>query len=266
MRILFIGDIMGKPGRRLLAEMLPGVKKDLGGVDFVIANGENAAAGFGLTESVMRDLFAVGVDVLTGGNHIWDKKDFLEVLDAEPRVLRPANYPDPSPGRGWGVFESRAGRLAVVNLQGRTYLPPIDCPFQKADALLERIDTPCVLVDFHAEASSEKRALALYLDGRASAVVGTHTHVQTADEQILPRGTAFITDVGMTGGHGGVIGMTYESVLPRFLTGRPCKFEVCPSAPRFQALFLEIDAASGRTRECRRINFPFEEETTNQLR
>lgn len=253
MRVLFVGDVMGRPGRKLLAALMGPLRAQEGPFDFVVANGENAAAGFGLTPPVAEELFRCGVDVLTGGNHTFDKKEGIPLLDRDPRILRPANYPPGVPGRGAGVFEKNGRRLGVVNLQGRAFQAPIDCPFRTADGLLESLDTPCILVDVHAEASSEKRALALYLDGRVSAVLGTHTHVQTADEEVLPGGTAYLNDVGMTGGHGGVIGMTYDSVLPKLLTGVPHKFEVSDRDLRLCGVVLEVDDETGRALSLRRL-------------
>lgn len=254
MRVLFIGDIMGRPGREAAARALPLLREEFGRFDFVIANGENSAAGFGLTEKVMNELFAMGIDILTNGNHVWDKKDFVPLLDSEPRVLRPANHPQGTVGRGFAVFEKDGRRIAVLSLQGRTFMPPLDCPFQCAERFVSESDVPAIFVDFHAEASSEKRALACWLDGKVSAVVGTHTHVQTADEEVLPGGTAFISDAGMTGGHAGVIGMTLDSVLPKFLYGIPSKFEVCDQNVRFQAVVVDIDDETGRALDIRRVN------------
>ncbi len=257
MRILFIGDIMGRPGRSSVARALPLLREEFGFFDFIIANGENSAAGFGLTERVMNELFSMGIDVLTNGNHVWDKKEFIQFLDSEPRILRPANHPEGTRGRGFSIYEKNGNRLAVMCLQGRTFMPPLDCPFRAAEKLIAESDVPAIFVDFHAEASSEKRALACWLDGKVSAVVGTHTHVQTADEEVLPGGTAFISDVGMTGGHAGVIGMTLESVLPKFLYGVPSKFEVCDKNVKFQAVVVDIDAETGRGMDIRRVNIPF---------
>lgn len=254
MKILFVGDIMGKPGRKVARKLLPEVSKSFGPLDFRIANAENAAGGFGMTEKVMGELFAMGFDCLTSGNHIWDKKEFLPVLDAEKRVLRPANYPPGCQGSGEAVFNVGGTPVAVVNLQGRVFMTPIDCPFRKADEIIERLSAPVVIVDFHAEATSEKKALGLYLDGRVSGVIGTHTHVQTADEQILPKGTAYITDVGMTGGQAGVIGMDTESVFYRFLTGTPAKFEVCSDGACIKALVVETDDATGKALSVKRIS------------
>lgn len=254
MRVLFVGDVFGRPGRRVLESRLPELRRSDGPFDFTIVNCENAAAGFGLTERLMNEIFALGVDVMTSGNHIWDKKEFLPVLDREPRVLRPANYPPAAPGRGYAVFEKNGCALGVVNLQGRAFMPPIDCPFRGMERILEEMRTLSVFVDFHAEATAEKAALARYFDGRVSAIVGTHTHVQTADAALFPGGTAFITDVGMTGGHGGVIGMRSDSVLPKFIAGTPSKFEVDENAARFQAVIVEIDDETGRALDIRRID------------
>ena len=256
MRILFIGDIMGRPGREAVARALPLLRAEYGFFDFVIANSENSAAGFGLTEKVMNELFSYGIDILTNGNHIWDKKEFIPYLDSERRVLRPANYPDGAAGRGFAVFEKNGMKLAVISLQGRTFMPPIDCPFVKGQKLAEESEAAAIFVDFHAEATSEKRALAFWLDGKVSVVVGTHTHVQTADEEVLPGGTAFISDVGMTGGLGGIIGMTYDSVIPKFLYGTPSRFEVCDKNVRFQAVVVDIDSETGRGMDIRRVNIP----------
>lgn len=259
MRLLFIGDIVGKPGRKLLEHYLPILQKEKFPIDFTIVNGENAAAGFGLTDKLADDFFAMGVDVLTSGNHIWDKKDFIPYLAGENRVLRPANYPDPAEGKGVGIYQKNGKKLAVINMQGRAFMPPIDCPFRTADRLLQEIDTCCVFVDIHAEATAEKLAFARYLDGRVSAVVGTHTHTQTADERLLPTGTAFITDAGMTGGHGGVIGMTYASVRPKFLAGVPSRFEVETTDLHLQGVLIDIDDETGRAISIARIDIAHEE-------
>lgn len=255
MRVLFIGDIMGSPGRDAAARTLPVLREKYGTFDFVIANGENSAAGFGLTEKVMNELFSLGIDVLTNGNHVWDKKDIIPFLDSEPRLLRPANHPPETPGRGMGVYSKNGKKIVVIALQGRALMPlQLDCPFRKAADLVEQLDVNAIFVDFHAETTSEKRSLGLWLDGKVSAFVGTHTHVQTADEEILPGGTAFITDVGMTGGHGGAIGMTLGSVLPKFLCGIPSKFEVSKEDVRFQAVIVDIDDETGRATDITRVN------------
>jgi metallophosphoesterase (TIGR00282 family) len=200
--------------------------------------------------------FAAGADIMTSGNHIWDKKEFVPVLGEEQRILRPANYPSGAPGRGFGLFEKGGLKLGVVNVQGRAFMPPIDCPFRATESALGELGTVAVLVDFHAEATAEKIAMARYFDGRVSALVGTHTHVQTADDAVLPGGTAFITDAGMTGSHSGVIGMKYSSVLPKFLLGIPSKFEVEESMPRVQGVVIDIDGETGRALDIRRVNVP----------
>ena len=259
MKVLFIGDIVGSPGRKAVSALLPVLKKEYCPFDFVLANGENAAAGVGLTEKVFLEILGYGVDCLTSGNHVWDKRDFLEVLAGEKRILRPANYPPNCPGQGITVLEKSGMKLAVLNLQGRVFMPAIDCPFRAADSILQDSGLPaCIFVDLHAEATSEKKALGLYLDGRVSAVIGTHTHVQTADEAILPGGTAYLTDCGMTGGHGGVIGMRKEGVLPRFLTAMPTKFDVCEEGTRLNAVMVEIDDETGKAFDIRRIDVPLE--------
>lgn len=254
LRVLFVGDVMGKPGRRALCMALPEVRSSMGPFHFVVANGENAAGGFGLTRSVAEELFRAGVDVITGGNHSFDKREALDLMAEDPRILRPANYPPGVPGRGAGVFVKGHARLGVVNLQGRALQHPIDCPFRRALEEVDALGERCVLVDFHAETTSEKRALGLFLDGRVSAVIGTHTHVQTADEDLLPRGTAYITDAGMTGGAGGVIGMTYQSVIQRFLNGTPSKFEVCEDDLRFCGVVLDLCPETGLALGIRRVN------------
>jgi len=254
MRVLFIGDIVGRPGRRTLQKLLPKVRNTYGPFDFVIANVENSAGGFGITQKVLDELLAMGIDCMTSGNHIWDKKEGLSLLDSEPKLLRPANYPPGCPGRGSAVLKCGEGRLLVLNLLGRTFMYDVDCPFRKADEILQEASTTTILVDIHAEATSEKRALALYLDGRVSAVLGTHTHVATADEDILDKGTAFITDVGMTGGHAGVIGMRKESVISRFLTSMPARFDACNEDLRLNGVCLDIDALTGNALSIRRIS------------
>jgi metallophosphoesterase (TIGR00282 family) len=254
MRVLFIGDVFGKPGRRAFIEKLPDLKRSVGPFDFVVINCENAAAGFGMTERIMEDLFAAGADIMTSGNHIWDKKEFIPVLDREPRVLRPVNYPPGTPGRGFGTFEKNGLKLGVINVQGRAFMPPIDCPFRATEGALASLGAAVILVDIHAEATSEKIAMARYLDGRISALVGTHTHVQTSDNSVMPGGAAFITDAGMTGSHSGVIGMTYESVLPKFLYGVPSKFEVEESMPRVQGVIIDVDDETGRAVDIRRVD------------
>lgn len=253
MRILFVGDVHGKPGRRAVARRVPVLRKELG-VDFVVANAENSAGGVGLTPKTSAELFEAGVDALTGGNHTWAKREAYELLDSDPRVVRPANYPPGVPGHGSTVLHKGTLALAVLNLQGRVFMAPLDDPFRVARAEVERMRelTPFVLVDFHAEATSEKLAMGYYLDGLVTVVVGTHTHVQTADERVLPGGTAYITDVGMTGPRDGVIGVDREAILQRFLTQLPVRFEVAGGAVQFNAVLVEADT-SGRATSIRRI-------------
>jgi metallophosphoesterase (TIGR00282 family) len=242
-KLLFIGDITGKPGRRLVAERLPGLRKARG-LDAVIANGENAAGGVGLTAGVAEELFAAGIDVLTGGNHTWQNREVYDLLDADPRVLRPANYPPGVPGQGAAVVETQGGAtVGILNLQGRVFMTNLEDPFRVGREQAERLRsrTPVVVVDIHAEATSEKVALGWYLDGMVSAVIGTHTHVQTADERILPRGTAYITDAGMTGPRDGIIGMAREAILERFLTQLPTRFEVAPGPVQLNGVVVACD-------------------------
>jgi len=254
-RILFIGDIVGRVGRLALSERL-GRLIDRHCVDLVVANAENAAAGFGLTADVADELFDLGIDVLTSGNHIWDKKEICEILEREERLLRPANYPGDAPGRGAGVYKTAGGvPVGILNLEGRVFMSNVDCPFRAADRLVQELKRKAaiILVDFHAEATSEKTALAWYLDGRVTAVVGTHTHVQTADERLLDVGTAFISDVGMTGSRDGIIGMRREQVIEKFLTQRPARFEVAKKDPMICAVLIEADEKSGRALTIQRI-------------
>jgi metallophosphoesterase (TIGR00282 family) len=239
---LFLGDVVGKPGRRALKKFLPTLLEKYS-PSLVVANGENAAGGIGITPDICRQLLAQ-VDVLTSGNHIWDKRDAVEYLDQEPRLLRPANYPSPNPGKGVYTFDTKEGfPVAILNLQGRVFMEPIDCPFRAADRELKLLEdrNPMIFVDFHAEATSEKQAMGWYLDGRVSAVVGTHTHVSTADEKILPLGTAYITDVGMVGGYESVIGLKKEQAIQRFLTSRPQRFEPEKRGLLFSYVFIEVD-------------------------
>jgi metallophosphoesterase (TIGR00282 family) len=245
MRILFIGDIVGSPGRQIVAERLADIVAQQK-IDLVIANGENAASGFGITPRLVEELLAAGIEVLSGGNHSFDRKEILDYFAHEPRLLRPANYPDGVPGGGLYVGTAKNGvGYALLNVQGRTFMPALDCPFKTADRELARIpaDVRVVIVDMHAEATSEKQAMGWYLDGRVTAVVGTHTHVATADEQVLPQGTAYITDVGMTGPHDGIIGMDKTAILRRFLDSLPAKFEVAGSQVQMNTVFFEVDDA-----------------------
>jgi len=260
MRILFVGDIVGRPGRKTFLTQLPLLKKEFSKIDFVIVNGENAAAGKGLTEKIKDEFFDAGVDGITSGNHIWDRSDFYTVLDEETRIVRPANYPPGCPGIGVTVLSKRGLKLGLINLQGRVFMPDTDCPFRKADEILEDFADVSTLIDFHAEATSEKKALGFYLDGRVSAFLGTHTHVQTADEEILPKGTAYISDVGMTGAHHSAIGMTLESVLPKFLTGLPSRFQVASDDLRLNAVLIDIDTETKKATHIERIVRVLDEE------
>jgi metallophosphoesterase (TIGR00282 family) len=260
MNLLFVGDIVGRPGRDLVRAGLDALVATYG-VDFVIVNGENAAGGNGITREIGDSLFAQGVDVVTSGNHIWDKREALDYIAVEPRLLRPGNYPD-APGRGSYVARARNGRsVAVLNLMGRVHMASLDDPFRLAErevaSLRER--TPIVFVDFHAEATSEKIAMGWFLDGRVTAVVGTHTHVQTADARVLPGGTAYLTDVGMTGPHDGVIGVEKEAVIQRFLTGLPARFETASGDPRLHAVVVNADEATGRARGIERLSLSLDD-------
>jgi metallophosphoesterase (TIGR00282 family) len=257
MKILFIGDIVGKPGRRAIRELLPSLIEERR-IDFVIANCENAAAGFGVTAEIVEELLSGQIDVLTSGNHIWDKKEVMDFIGECEALLRPANYPDGAPGRGSVVVRSRGGvPVGVINLAGRVFMHPIDCPFRTADREIEKIrkKAAVMIVDMHAEATSEKIAMGCYLDGRVSAVLGTHTHVQTADDRILPGGTACITDVGMTGPFDSVIGIKRDAILQRFVLQIPNKFDVAKGDVRLQGVLVEVDP-DGRTVAMERLNVP----------
>lgn len=261
MRILFVGDVFGSPGRRIVRDHLPHVVESRQ-IELLVINVENAAGGFGVTPALAEEFFDLGADVLTTGNHVWDKKEineYFQLAEQDPRsrarrLLRPANYPAASPG--FGVFEgtTRSGvPFAVINLQGRVFMVQNDDPFRKADELLKQVKAKVIFVDIHAEATSEKQAMGWYLDGRVTGVAGTHTHVQTCDERILPGGTAFITDAGMTGPYDGVIGVEKEHVLQRFLTSMPGRFEAAKGDPRFCAVAIECDPATGRASHIERI-------------
>ncbi len=264
MRVLFIGDIVGSPGRRIVADRLADIVAQQK-IDLVLANGENAASGFGITPRLTEELLAAGIEVLSGGNHIWDRKEILEYIPKQPRLLRPANFPEGSPGSGLYIGAAKNGaRFALLNLQGRVFMSSSDCPFRAADRELAGIpaDVRVVIVDMHAETTSEKQAMGWYLDGRVSAVIGSHTHVPTADEQVLPGGTAYITDVGMTGPHDGVIGMDRQAIVKRFLDQMPARFEVADGDIQMNAVLLEISEAgpfnaSGRApaRSIERLRF-----------
>ena len=256
MKILLVGDIVGRPGREMVRKGLRGLV-ERHGVDLVIANAENSAAGFGVTKDIGDTLLEYGVHVMTSGNHIWDKKEVLDYIRSEPRLLRPANYPAGLPGKGSYVAQTPDGRaVGVINAMGRVFMTPIDDPFQvvlrEVEAIRNRAKV--IIVDFHAEATSEKVAMGWHLDGKVTAVVGTHTHVQTADDRILPNGTAYLTDVGMTGPHDSIIGMEVEPSLSRFLTGMSVKFEPASGNPRLNAVVIDADEKTGRATSIMRIS------------
>jgi metallophosphoesterase (TIGR00282 family) len=261
MRILFIGDIVGRPGRELVTRGVPALV-DHYRIDLVVANVENAAAGFGITRETGDQILGAGVDVMTSGNHVWDKKEALDYIGAEPRLLRPANYPAGAPGNGSYVARTPDGRTAaVVNVMGRVFMLPIDDPFAVARREIEAVRKRAriVLVDFHAEATSEKVAMGWHLDGQVTAVVGTHTHVQTADDRILPKGTAYLTDVGMTGPHDSIIGIEVDAAISRFITGLPARFEVASGNPRLNAVVIEGDEQTGAAVGIERLNYTLDE-------
>lgn len=255
MRVLFVGDVIGRPGRTAVKLLVPSLVHDHG-IDLTIANGENAAGGIGITPEVAKELLSSGVDVITTGNHVWHKKEIYSFIDQEERLLRPANYPPGNPGKEFLVKEVKGHAVAVVNLCGRVFMPHLDCPFRCMDGLLKDLKsiTNLIIVDFHGEATSEKYAIAWYLDGRVSAVVGTHTHVPTADERILPGGTAYITDVGMVGSTDSVIGVRKEEIIERFLTQRPISFSVAKGHRRLDAVVIDINEKDGRATSIQRIN------------
>lgn len=260
MKILFIGDIVGKPGRKAVKAGLPDIVNKLK-IDFVIANAENAAGGFGITKSVAEELFLLGIDLLTSGNHIWDKKEAVTYITKEDRLLRPANYPGDVPGAGSMVMQTPAGeKIAVLNLSGRVFMQPLDCPFQSAkkEISLLKKETNVIIVDFHAEATSEKSAMGWFLDGEVSAVIGSHTHVQTADEKILPNGTAFLTDVGMTGPEDSVIGVSKEQIIHKFLTQIPVRFETAKGRSLLSCVVLDINSKTGMSTSIQRLQFSYD--------
>lgn len=260
LKILILGDIVGKPGRNILMTKLSGIQAEYG-IDFTIANAENAAGGRGLTRNVMNDLIAAGVEVMTMGNHVWDNKDIFNFVDDEERLIRPANYPGDCPGQGYHVYTAGFNtKIAVINVSGRVFLPALDCPFKVLDDILEDLNGKAdyIIVDFHAEATSEKLALAYYLDGRVSAVVGTHTHIQTADESILPEGTAYITDLGMTGPQESILGMEKDIVIQKFLTGRPARFEVAKGKAQIQGIIVEVDDTANKVLDIKRVSLKYD--------
>ena len=257
--VLFVADVCGRPGRQAAAHLVKPLREEFS-ADYVVANIENSAGGFGITPEMSRKMFTYGINVQTSGNHIWDRVQVLEYLDETPRLLRPANYP--APAHGHGVFVDTVGlhKVGVINLMGRVFMANIDCPFRTADQEIEKIgeQTPIILVDFHAEATSEKQALLYYLDGRVSAIVGTHTHVQTVDEKITSRGTAYITDAGMTGPHDSIIGMEKGPSLGRFLTGTPKRFTTATDDVRIQGVVVRIDADTGQAVQIERFSRAFD--------
>lgn len=255
LNVLFIGDIVGKPGRQIVKVLLPKLKEEYK-IEFVIANGENAAGGFGITENIAKEIFSYGVDLITTGNHVWDKKEVIAYIAKEPRILRPLNYPQGVPGTGSIVTKTRKDALiAVLNVSGRIFMSLLDCPFKTTMEEIKRIkqQTNLIFIDFHAEATSEKMAFAYYFDGQVSAVIGTHTHVQTADEKILPKGTAYITDVGMTGPEDSIIGFKKEEIIEKFLDNMPRKFEVPSSPAILSGVIVEVDIDSGLAKNIKRL-------------
>ncbi|MBI5145011.1 MAG: TIGR00282 family metallophosphoesterase [Candidatus Omnitrophica bacterium] len=255
MKVLFIGDIVGRPGREAIKKLLPELKKEYS-LDFVVANAENAAGGSGITPKVAEELFSDGLDVLTSGDHIWKKREAIELVVNEERILRPINFPPAAPGKGAGIFKTKDGKkIGVINVQGRVFLEALDCPFKSAHLAQKELEkeTKIIIVDIHAEATSEKVALGWYLDGLVSAVLGTHTHIQTADEKILPGGSAYITDVGMTGPYASVIGRKVENVLERFITAVPQRFEVAEGDVQLHGVVLDIDEQTGKAHTIVRI-------------
>lgn len=266
MTLLFLGDIVGRPGRDLVRRHVRALATRHR-ADLVIANGENAAGGVGITRDNTLEILSAGVDVITTGNHVWDKRETLEFIGNEPRLVRPANYPDGTPGAGSYVATARNGiRVGVINVMGRVFMHPIDDPFRTARLEIARVraaGAQVIFVDMHAETTSEKLALCHYLDGQVAAVIGTHTHVQTADERILPGGTACLTDVGMTGPHDGVIGMDKDAVIARFVTGMPSRFETAAGDPRLNAVVITVDPATGRATQIERVSLSEDELKAN---
>ena len=256
MRILFVGDIFGKPGRDIAQKAIPALI-EARGIDLVVANVENSAAGFGVTGDIAETILKFGVDVMTSGNHIWDKKEVLEYIPRQPRLLRPANFPAGVPGRGSWVGTTRTGEpVAVINVMGRVFMQPLDDPFAVVLREIEAVRSKArvIVVDFHAEATSEKVAMGWHLDGRVTAIFGTHTHVQTADERLMAKGTAYLTDVGMTGPHESIIGVTVEAALGRFVNGMPARFEAATGPGRLNAIVITADPATGKATAIERLN------------
>lgn len=254
MRILFVGDVVGSSGRQMIQEYVPKLKKKYSPTVTII-NGENAAGGRGITEKIYRSFLEAGAQAVTLGNHAWDNREIFEFIDNAKYLVRPANFPEGTPGKGLIFLNCNGTEVAIINLQGRTFLPPLDCPFKKVDDLIAQAKkrTSIIFIDFHAEATSEKQALGWYIDGRATAVVGTHTHVQTADNRILPNGTAYITDVGMTGPYDGILGMERGAVLKKFLTALPVRFEVAEGRTQLSAVLIDVNPSTGKASRIERI-------------
>lgn len=254
MRVLMIGDIVGNAGRRAIAENIKGIKEEYH-IDFIIANGENAAGGNGITQKIANELFSYGIDVLTMGNHVWDKKEIFDFIDKEERIVRPANYPPSTPGKGYNIFTKNGYEIGVISVSGRVFLSDLDCPFRVSKQIIDEMRkiTNLIFVDFHAEVTSEKQALGWYLDGEVSALCGTHTHVQTADERLLSKGTAYITDLGMTGPRDSVLGVETEIIINKFITQLPNRFEVAKGLYQFNGVVIEVDNETGLANSIIRI-------------
>ena len=254
MRIMLTGDVVGKPGRKAFQKYTAQLKAEKN-IDMVIVNGENSAGGKGYTRKSLDGLYHGGADVITSGNHVWDKKDVFEFIDQEPFLVRPANYPEGAPGKGYCIYPFKAKNIGVINLSGRTFMPALDCPFQKVEQILREIEGKCdiILLDFHAEATSEKLAMGWYLDGRIHGLVGTHTHVQTADERLLPKGTAYITDLGMVGPWNSILGVKSDIILEKFTTMRPVRFDVAEGPGVYSAILVEIEDADNKVVGVERI-------------
>ena len=255
MRVMLTGDVVGRPGRRAFQKYTPKLREEKK-IDIVIVNGENSAGGKGFTRKSLDELYHAGADIITSGNHVWDKKDVLEFIDQEPFLIRPANYPEGAPGKGWCIYPFKAWNIGVFNLSGRAFMPDMDCPFQKAEEILREIRSECdvLFLDFHAETTSEKMAMGWYLDGRVNGVVGTHTHIQTADARILPGGTAYITDLGMVGPWNSVLGVKSEIIIRKFTTAMPCRFDLEEDGPCvYSAVIVDIDNQTKKTTGIERI-------------
>ena len=254
MKIMLTGDVVGRPGRRAFQKYTPKLRQERQ-IDVVVVNGENSAGGKGITRKSLDELYHGGADIVTSGNHVWDKKDVLEFIDREPFLVRPANYPEGAPGKGSCIYPFRSKNIGVMNLSGRTFMPVLDCPFQKAEELLRELTPVCdvLILDFHAEATSEKMAMGWYLDGRVNCIVGTHTHIQTADERILPGGTAYITDLGMVGAWNSVLGVCTDIVIDKFTKALPVRFDLANGPNVYSAVILEIDDMSNKTTAIERV-------------